>query len=138
MSILWKKTIIKFKIKKIGELIMERSKNVKIILLAAVLALMTLSSNLFAQGYWCNDNNYGMNWWNTNLPSQYNLSSDQVAELNEYRADSDQKIRPLQKELRALQIEMRGYIYRNDADPATIKEYRNQIRDLQDKIAEIP
>lgn len=114
---------------------MDRSK--KTAILIAVISLVTLSTSIFAQGYRCNDGDYGMGWWNTNLPSQYKLSSDQVAELNEYRTDYDQKITPLQKELRALQIEMRGYVNRNDADPSKVKEYRNQIRDIQDEIADI-
>jgi len=114
---------------------MERSK--KTTILIAVIALITLSTSIFAQGYWCNDADYGIGWWNTNLPSQYQLSADQVVQLNKYRVDFNQKIIPLQKELRALQIEMRGYVNRNNADPAKIKEYRNQIRDLQDQIANI-
>ena len=115
---------------------MEQSK--KTTALIVVIALIALTSSMFAQGYRCNDRyGYDMNWWNTDLPSQYQLSADQVVKLNEYRAEFDQKIIPLQKELRALQIEMRGYVNRNNADPAKVKEYRNQIRDIQDEIADI-
>ncbi|NOX66540.1 MAG: hypothetical protein GXO85_12330 [Chlorobi bacterium] len=115
---------------------MERSK--KTATLIVVIALIALTSSMFAQGYWCNDRDgYGMSWWNTNLPSQYQLSADQVVELNEYRTNFDQKIVPLQKELRALQIEMRGYVNRNNSDPVKVKEYRNQVRDIQDQIADI-
>ncbi len=106
--------------------------------IAIVASLIILTSSLFAQGYRCHDrDNYGMSWWNTDLSSQYQLTADQVTELNEYRVEFDQKIIPLQKELRAQQIEMRGYVNRNNADPAKVKEYRTQIRDIQDEIADI-
>jgi hypothetical protein len=113
------------------------NQNKKIALLTLVLALFSVSSNIFGQRYMCNDCDYGMRWWNSDLPSQYHLSSDQVDELERYREDFNQKIIPLQKELRALQIEMRGYVSRNDSDPSKVKEFRNQIRDVQDKIADI-
>lgn len=109
----------------------------KLILLAFVMLFAALSTTTFAQGYWCRDGNYDANWWNANLPSQYQLSSEQITKLNKYRADIDQKIIPLQNELRALQIEIRGYVNRNNSDPVKVKEYRNQVRDIQDQIADI-
>ena len=114
---------------------MQRSKKVFIAII--VIALAVFTSNIIAQSNWCKDDYYGMKWWNTDLPTQYQLSADQIAELNNYRTESNQKIIPLQKELRALQIEMRGYINRSDSDPDNIRDYRNQIRDIQDEIADI-
>jgi Spy/CpxP family protein refolding chaperone len=42
----------------------------------------------------------------------------------------------LKNELRALRIEMRGYMNRSDFDPGQVKDYRNQIRDIEDQIAD--
>ncbi|GBD91358.1 hypothetical protein BMS3Abin04_02085 [bacterium BMS3Abin04] len=92
----------------------------------------------FVEEYMYDDyNGFGMNWWNTNLPSQYKLAANQVVELNEYRVDFDLKIFPLLEELRTLQIEIKRYINSNNAEFAKIKLYHNKVKDIQNKIIDI-
>lgn len=93
---------------------------------------------IFSQEYmYDNYDGFGMNWWNTNLPSEYKLASNQVVELNEYRIDFDLKIFPLLEELRTLQIEINSYINSNNAQFTKIKDYYNKVRILQNKIIDI-
>lgn len=84
-----------------------------------------------------NYDGFGMNWWNTNLPSQYKFAANQIVELNEYLLDFDFKIFPLLEELRALQMKYKSYINSNNAQFAKIKHYYNQVRDIQKKIIDI-
>ncbi|VAX25564.1 hypothetical protein MNBD_IGNAVI01-3055 [hydrothermal vent metagenome] len=88
----------------------------------------------FAQEYMYDSyNGFGMNWWNTNLPSQYKLEANQIVELNEYRIDYDIKILPLLEELIALQIKIKT----NNEEFAMIKYYYNKVRDIQNKMIDI-
>ena len=119
------------------EKVMKQRTNTNRIFLFALIALVAFSVNIFGQGYWCNDSNYGMNWWNNDLPSNYQLTTEQVSEMNEYRGEYDEKIVPLQKELRLLQIEMRGYNRYNNDDLSKIEDTRSEIRKIQDEIADL-
>ncbi|MHB1687876.1 MAG: Spy/CpxP family protein refolding chaperone [Ignavibacteriaceae bacterium] len=116
---------------------MTRKNKFRTTALIALLGLIFLSSNITAQSYGGkhhNNNYYDRGWWNSNVPSQYQLTPDQIKGMNQYRTDYDTKIIPLQKELRALRIEMRGYINRNNMDPGKIKDYRKQIREIENQI----
>lgn len=115
---------------------MKNRKNSLLTALIAVLGLLFFSAAIYAQGYWNHDNNYDRNWWNSNVPGQYQLSNDQVNKLNELRLEYDGKILPLQNELRSLRTEMRSYTNRTDFDPNKIQDYRKQIRDIEDQIAD--
>ena len=111
---------------------MKNRKNLLLTTSIAIFSLFIFSSVLIAQSYY--RDNYDQRWWNYNVPNDYQLTQDQVNEINQYRSEYDSEIVPLQKELRALRTEMRGYNYRNNANPDQIKDYRNQIRDLENQI----
>jgi Spy/CpxP family protein refolding chaperone len=111
---------------------MKNRNNLIITALITVFGLLIFSSVLIAQSYW--RDNYDQRWWNYNVPNDYQLTQDQVDEINQYRSEYDNKIIPLQKEMRTLRIEMEGYMNRNDADLDQIKDYRNQMRDLENQI----
>lgn len=100
-----------------------------------VTGIVFFSSALLAQSYKNHNNDYDLGWWNNNVPSQYQMQPDQMKEINDQRLVYDKKITPLQNELRALRTEMRGYTNRTDFDPDQIKDYRNQIRDIEDQIS---
>lgn len=115
---------------------MKSRKNSVLTTLIAVLGLLFFSASVYAQGYWNHNDDYNMSWWNSNIPSQYQLSSDQVNKLNDFRLEYDKKIIPLQNELRDLRTEMRGYMNRTDFKPDQVNNYRKQVRDIEDQIAE--
>jgi len=109
---------------------MKSRKNLLLTTFIALFSLFIFSSVLIAQSYW--RDNYDQRWWNYNVPNDYQLTQDQVNEINQYRSKYDSKIIPLQNELRALRTEMRDY--NNNANPDQIKDYRNQIRDIENQI----
>lgn len=79
---------------------------------------------------------YDSSWWNYNVPNQYQMQPDQIQEMNDLRLEYDKEIIPLKNDLRALRTEMRGYMNRSDFEPDQVKSYRNQIRDIEDQIAD--
>jgi len=89
----------------------------------------------FTQSYINNEDGFGINWWNENIPLQIKFSSNQIVELNEYRVDLDLKILHLQTELKVLEIEIKKYIERDYADLSKIKELYTQILDIQNQIS---
>jgi Spy/CpxP family protein refolding chaperone len=107
--------------------------------IAIVFAVLLGSLTLFAQNqsnkYHNMNRTYDSSWWNYNVPNQYQMQPDQIQEMNDLRLEYDKEIIPLKNELRALRIEMRGYMNRSDFDPDQVKDYRNQIRDIEDQIA---
>lgn len=109
----------------------------KSILLGTLVLVLGLTSLSFSQGY-CYWDNWGpqsdTGWWNNNVPTQYALSVDQVKKLNELRSKFTEKILPLQNELRSLRMEYRTYSMRGDADLDRLKDFRKEIRKLEDKI----
>jgi hypothetical protein len=111
---------------------MKNKKNLLLTTFTAIFSLFIFSSVLIAQSYW--RDNYDQRWWNYNVPNDYRLNQDQVGEINQYRSEYDSKIIPLQNELRALKIEKRGYTNRRDADPNQIRDYRDQIQDIENQI----
>ena len=105
----------------------------------AIFGMLALSTQAFSQGscYWDNwEMGAGPGWWNNNIPAQYSLSADQISQMNEIRAQTQKQILPLQNQSSSLRIEMRGYASRYDADVNKIKEYRNQVRKLEDQISD--
>lgn len=119
---------------------MLRSTKTIMVAVITVLAMFALISQTNAQGYCYWDNwemGAGAGWWNNNIPAQYSLTADQITRINEIRLQSQKQIIPLQNKLRSLRIEMRGYASGYDADVNKIKEYRDQIRNLEDQISDI-
>ncbi len=113
-------------------------------ILGATLTVVLFSGLLFAQdrdpvdgrGY------YSMRgWedpqWNSNIPEKYWLSAEQRSKLKEIRSNYYEEIFPMQRELRALRMEARGYTSRPDAEVGKIKSYRKQINDLEEKIEDL-
>lgn len=80
---------------------------------------------------------YDGGWSNSNVPQQYQLSAEQMTRVRDIRSQYDDKIIPLQRELRALRLEANGYATRSGADMGKIKSYRKDIRDLEDDIADL-
>jgi Spy/CpxP family protein refolding chaperone len=111
-------------------------------LLGTIIVFSSLTSSVNAQG-WNNRNCMGgMNWgdgwqWNDNVPQKYQLSAEQMTSIREIRSQYDDQIFPLQKELRSLRMEARGYASRSDAEIGKIKSYRKDINNLGDKIEDL-
>lgn len=119
---------------------MTHSKSLLAVFAISAIVVLFASSQVFSQGY-CNWDNWnagtGVAWWNNNVPAQYALTAEQITTINANRTKYNQKILPLQNELRAVRIEYRGYSNRYDADINKIKSYRKQIRNLEDKIDDL-
>ncbi|RLD12721.1 hypothetical protein DRI50_08645 [candidate division KSB1 bacterium] len=108
--------------------------------IAAFVVVAFAVSPAFSQDccYWDNWNaNTDAAWWNNNVPVQYALTAEQITTINATRTKFNQKILPLQNELRAVRIEYNGYASRYDADISKIKSYRKQVRNLEDKIDDL-
>lgn len=119
---------------------MLQHKSSKLLLAVAMFGILAFATQGFSQGncYWDSwEMGAGAGWWNYKIPTQYSLSPDQITRMNDIRTQNQQQILPLQNQLSSLRIEMRGYASGNDADVNKIKEYRNQIRDLEDKISDL-
>lgn len=107
----------------------------KVLFISAVFGLVALSTQAFSQNS-CNWNN-GPAWRSSNIPAQYALTADQVTKIEKTRVKYNEKILPLQNELRTLRIEFRGYDSRYDAEIGKIRAHRKQIRNLEDKIYDL-
>ncbi len=103
--------------------------------IAIGIVVLFVSLTSFAQ-HQPNKYNYDSSWWNYNVPAEYELQQDQINEMNDLKVEYDNKIIPLRNELGVLRTEMRGYMNRSDFDPNQVKNYRNQIRDIEDQIAD--
>lgn len=107
---------------------------------AVVIAVLAVSLVLFAQENPKKNNSrnhiYDSSWWNYNVPSQYQMQPKQIQEMNDLKLEYDKEIIPLQNELQTLRIEMSKYMNRSDFDPDQVKDYRNQIKEIEDQIAE--
>ncbi|GBD91357.1 hypothetical protein BMS3Abin04_02084 [bacterium BMS3Abin04] len=100
-----------------------------------VLSLLFIITSLQAQGYWdrsCDYNDIG--WWNNNVPSQYSYSSEQMNEMNKIRSEYDQKIVPLQNNLRNQRIALRDLRNSSNYDADKSSEYRKNIQDIENQI----
>ena len=112
----------------------------KMVLALTIISVLSLSSLVFSQDYCYYDNwtrHAGAQWWNSNVPTQYALTAEQITKINDIRSKNYEKILALQNELRALRIEYRGYASRSAADISKIKSYRKKIRNLEDKISDL-
>ena len=108
-------------------------------LLGTIMLLSSFTNSVNAQG-WNNRNCMGGmsrddgGQWNNNMPQKYQLSADQMTNIRDIRSQYDDQIFPLQRELRSLRMEARGYESRSDAEIGKIKSYRKDINNLGDKI----
>jgi len=112
-------------------------KNVKLVFAVVLMSLIGFSSQTFAQDYYNFDNwssDAGMQWWNGDVPQEYELSSNQIAKVNNIRAKSSKKILPLQNKLYSLRSKLLGH---NGYDMQELRSYRNKISRLENKISEI-
>jgi Spy/CpxP family protein refolding chaperone len=111
----------------------------KFVVLIALVSVFVLASPVHSQNYctWDSwDESAGTGWWNSNVPAQYALSAEQVDKINKLHQKYNQKINPLQKELRLLRNESRGYSSQYNADIDKVKDYRQQMRELEGEIAD--
>ena len=116
---------------------MLRSNSSKLFIALAMIGMLGLHAQVFSQGncYWDNwEEGAGASWWNNNVPAQYALSAEQISEINDIRHSYNEKVLPLQMELRSLKSETSGNRYRYSSDIDKTKEYRKKIRDLEAKI----
>ncbi len=112
-------------------------------LIGTIIFFSSLTSSVNAQG-WNNRNcmGGGMNWgdgwqWNSNVPQKYQLSADQMTTVRDIRSQYDDQIFPLQRELRSLRIEARGYESRSDVEIGKIKSYRKDINNLSGRLDDL-
>ncbi len=103
-------------------------------LLGTIMLISLFSSSTKAQGMRCWMSNSDAWWSNSNVPSKYQLSPEQITKTREIRSQYDDEIIPLQRELRSLRMEARGYALRSDAEIGKIKSYRKDMNNLSDKI----
>jgi len=106
-------------------------------LLGTIMLLSLFSSSATAQSIGCWMSGSHAWWSNFNVPAKYQLSPEQITKIREIRSKYDDQIIPLQRELRALRIEARGYASRSDAEMGKIKSYRKDINNLRDKIEDL-
>ncbi len=111
-------------------------------LIGTIILLSSLTNTVKAQGWNYSNCMNGMSrdygWqWNASVPQKYQLSADQMTSIRDIRSQYDDQIFPLQRELRALRIEARGYESRTDAEIEKIKSYRKDINKLSDKIEDL-
>jgi|GEM_PF-1419394 len=114
--------------------------DIKLALTAVIIVLTGICSQVFSQNYCYYDSwnkNADRKWWNYNTPSEYALSSDQIAKINEIRATSTEEVEPLQNELTTLKEQYHAYNTSADADIKKLKSYASQIRILEGKISDI-
>lgn len=117
------------------------SKNKKLalgaLILSAVSILLSFSSSAKAQGMGRLMSGSDTWWSNSNVPAKYQLSLEQISRIREIRSQYDDEIIILQRELRSLKMEARGYASRSDAEVGRIKSYRKDINGLNDKIEDL-
>lgn len=109
------------------------------VLLGSALLLLIAVSIASAHG-WGRSNRMGMHNmqnWNSQLPMEYSLDSNQMNKVNTILDECYDNMMPLNRKLSSLRMEMQGYSNRPDADLARVKSYRNQIRDLEDEINDL-
>ena len=111
-------------------------------LIGTIILLSLFAVSTYAQGRHHNNSMRGMSgdygWqWNDNVPQKYQLSADQMTSIRDTRSKYDDDIFPLQRDLRALRIEARGYESRSDAEIGKVKSYRKDINNLSDKLDNI-
>src|SRR3989337_1744901 len=108
-------------------------------LIGTIILFSSFTSSVNAQG-WNNRNCMGGmsrddgGQWNDNVPQKYQLSADQMTSIRDLRSEYADQIIPLQRKLRSLRMEARGYASRSDAEIGKIKSYRKDINNLGDKI----
>lgn len=108
---------------------MLRIKNITIIAAVVISGLLLFSLPAFAQWGGNNGNHCGSNDLDYNrLPEEQSNKVEQIHD-NYY-----EKITPLQEELNTLHREVYNYRQNDNADIETIKDYRQEIRDLRGKI----
>ncbi len=118
------------------------TKNKKLTLIisfGSILLLLFVASIAFGHG-WGRMNMMGGNNlsnWNTQVPEQYSLNSDQMGKMDTILEEWYNNIMPLNRKLSSLRMEMQGYSNRSDADLGEIKSYRNKVRNLEDEISDI-
>jgi Spy/CpxP family protein refolding chaperone len=106
-------------------------------LLGTIMLLSLFSSSATAQGMGRCMSGSDTWWSNSNIPDKYQLSPEQITKIREIRSQYDDEIIPLQRELRSLRIEARGYASRSNAEIGKIKSYRKDINDLEGKIDDL-
>ena len=111
-------------------------------LIGTIILLSSFAVSTYAQGRHHNNSMRGMSsdygrQWNDNVPQKYQLSADQMTSIREIRSQYDDQIFPLQRDIRALRIEAKGYSSRSDAEIEKIKSYREDINNLSDKMEEL-
>jgi len=98
------------------------------------------SSQAMAQDYCCNSqwsSNADAQWWNYNTPAEYALTAEQISETNQLRKNSNEKILPIENELRSLRMEYQAANSSPDLDVKKLKSLRSSIRDKEEKIEDI-
>ncbi|MCL5027407.1 MAG: hypothetical protein M1480_00135 [Bacteroidetes bacterium] len=108
-----------------------------VLLLGTVVMLSLFLSPAKAQGMQHRMSGHGEWWSDSNIPAKYQLSSEQIGKIKEITSKFDDEIIPLQRDLRALRTESRGYTSRSDAEIGKIKSYREDINNLEGKIEDL-
>ena len=116
-----------------------KTRNFKLTFLLGVLVLFS-SSQAMAQHYCCNSKwsaTADALWWNYNTPAEYALTTEQISETNQLRKNSNEKILPIENELRSLRMEYQAANSSPDLDVKKLKSLRSSIRDKEEKIEDI-
>ncbi|MCB0747955.1 MAG: hypothetical protein KDC90_10885 [Ignavibacteriae bacterium] len=103
-----------------------------------IFAVLLVSITLFAQNQ-PNKNNstnriYDPSWWNSNVPEKYSLNDDQVSQVNKIKAEYDELIQPEIEKLNSVRGDFSDYQQQDDISSKRIREYQNQIREIEDNI----
>ncbi|MFZ0456055.1 MAG: periplasmic heavy metal sensor [Ignavibacteriaceae bacterium] len=115
---------------------MSRIKNLSIIAALAIAGLLLLSFPVFAHGG--GNNGYCGNYtYNNNKQNNTQLSKEQTQKIDKIQDKYNDEALPLRQKLNTLRTEAYNYSLNNNTDIDKVKDYRQQIRDLQGKIDDL-
>lgn len=73
-------------------------------------------------------------WCNYNVPMKYHLSDEQIEKIDKIKAEYDELIQPEINKLYKVNSDFSDYQQLNDVSNKKIKEYQNDIRNIEDNI----
>ena len=118
---------------------MLRNKKILFAAFAAILTIVFFTYQITAQnsGNDKHKNHLSKNpadWNNSNVPQKYWLSDSQINKINDIQIRYDDKIQPQIEKLYNLRDEAYQYGNRDNAEYKKVREYRNQINQLEEQI----
>lgn len=103
--------------------------------IAVLIAVLAVSLVLFAQEQpkknYTMDHNYH---WNYNIPEKYQLSDDQINQLDKIKSEYDDLIQPEIEKYYSVRKDYSTYQQQDEISSKRIREYQTELRDIEDNI----